>query len=135
MKIRTLRLSAFALVSCFWLCAQNTVSLPAPYATPSVYRFPKVVAKPDGAELNLPAGFQIEEFATGFRLPRFMTLGPGGEILVTDSLPSGKGSVYLIGATERKPIVTNLDKPYGMAFWGNYLYVAEPESIKRYPYD
>ena len=135
MKVRNLRLSAFALVSCFSLCAQNTISLPAPYATPSVYRFPKVVAKPDGAELQLPAGFRIEEFAAGFRIPRFMTLGPGGEILVTESLPSGRGGVYIVGATERKPIVSNLDRPYGLAFWGNYLYVAEAESIKRYPYD
>jgi glucose/arabinose dehydrogenase len=135
MKVRSLRLLAFALVSSFSLWAQSTISLPAPYATPSVYRFPKVIAKPDGAELQLPAGFRIEEFAGGFRRPRFMTLGPGGEILATDSMPSPGGSVYVIGAAERKPIISNLDKPYGLAFWRNYLYVAEPESIKRYPYD
>ena len=85
--------------------------------------------------MQLLAGFRIEEFAGGFRRPRFMTLGPGGEILATDSMPSPGGGIYVIGATERKPIISNLDKPYGLAFWGNYLYVAEPESIKRYQYD
>jgi glucose/arabinose dehydrogenase len=28
-----------------------------------------------------------------------------------------------------------LDKPYGLAFYKNYLYVGEPTSIKRYKYD
>jgi hypothetical protein len=32
-------------------------------------------------------------------------------------------------------LLSGLDKPYGLAFWKNYLYVGEPTSIKRYLYD
>jgi len=136
--VRTL--GGLAFLALAHIGAQTTVSLPSPYATPSVYRFPKVVAKPDGAALRLPAGFSIEEFATGFQRARFMTLGPSGEILLADSAaanakPEG-GAVYIIiSATERKILISHLDRPYGLAFWGNYLYIAEAESIKRYPYD
>ena len=68
-----------------------------------------------------------------------MTLGPGGEILLADSSaanakPEG-GAVYIISPTERKTLVSHLDRPYGLAFWEKYLYIAEAESIKRYPYD
>lgn len=111
-------------------------TLPPPYATPSVYLQPKVIAKPDGATLHLPPGFYIEEFAAGFRRPRFMSVGPGGEILVTDSMPSAQGgSVYVFAGSQRKRLLDHLDRPYGLAFWNKYLYVTEAESIKRYKYD
>ena len=32
-------------------------------------------------------------------------------------------------------MIKDLDKPYGMAFWKNYLYVAEATSLKRYKFD
>ena len=127
-------------------------SLPPPFATPSVYRWPRIVPKPEGARLNLPPGFQIETFAEGFDCPRFMALGPNGEILVSDSVravtPSRSlaeykgnpdpavGSVYVLtGLKQRKKLISNLYRPYGIAFWRDYLYVAEAESIQRYKYD
>ncbi|HVG86443.1 MAG TPA: PQQ-dependent sugar dehydrogenase, partial [Vicinamibacterales bacterium] len=33
------------------------------------------------------------------------------------------------------PIIEKLDRPYGMALRGDQLYVAEPTSVKVYPYD
>ena len=62
------------------------VDLPKPYATPSSRNAPRVVAKPETAKLNLPPGFAIEDYATGFNRPRFMLLGPGGELLLTERL-------------------------------------------------
>jgi glucose/arabinose dehydrogenase len=110
--------------------------LPPPYATPSVYNIPVIVAKPDNAALRVPAGFQIEEFAEGFQIPRFMTLAPGGEVLIADSALAGAGTVYVLTApNQKKAIITGLDRPYGLAFWKDYLYVGEPESIKRYKFD
>ncbi len=133
------KLAGFALAVWFPIGAQTTISLPPPNATPSVFRFPKIIAKPEGVNLRLPPGFVIEEFASGFRRARFMTLGPSGEILLADSAtanakPEG-GAVYIISATGRKTLISHLDRPYGLAFWGKYLYIAEAESIKRYPYD
>src|SRR5260370_36306576 len=60
-----------------------------------------------------------------------MTLGPGKEILLSDS---GSGTVCIL-KPERKKLIEKLDRPYGLAFYQDYLYVAETTSVKRYKYD
>jgi len=116
--------------------------LPAPYLTPSVYNWPLLGPKPEGRELQVPPGFQVDVYAEGFHLPRFMIAGPSGEVLVTDSLPRPAGAVYALldkdrnfRPAERKLLIKGLDMPSGLAFWKDYLYIAEPESVKRYRYD
>jgi glucose/arabinose dehydrogenase len=114
--------------------------LPPPYATPSVYNFPIVVPKPTGAVLRVPSGFRMEVFADGFQMPRFMTLDPTGDVLVSDSgrvAPSANaGTVYVLtGPNQKKALLSNVDRPYGLAAWNGYLYVAGTESIKRYKFD
>jgi glucose/arabinose dehydrogenase len=115
--------------------AQGDFKLPPPFATPSARNNSKVVPRPTDAELKAPAGFVVEEYLSGFDRPRFMILGPNKELLLADSAPNGKGSVYVIEGKEKKKILEGLDRPYGLAFWKDYLYVGEPTSIKRYPYD
>lgn len=134
------------------ILAADADNLPTPFNTPSVYILPKIVPKPAGATLHLPPGFQIETYAEGFACPRFMTLGPNGEAIVTDSFravtpsqsvlqPPGPpdppmGSVWVFtGPNQRKKLVDDLFRPYGLAFWHDYLYIAEAESVKRYKYD
>jgi hypothetical protein len=64
----------------------NWKGLPDPFHTPSASNRPEVVDRPDGAELEVPSGFKVEEYMTGFdERPRFMVLGPSNEILITDS--------------------------------------------------
>lgn len=117
------------------LCSlsQAQKPLPKPYETPSITNAAKVIPKPEGAGLKLPAGFKAEELATGFARPRFLLEGPSGEILVSDSIANG--FVYLVKGGEKKPLLSGLDRPYGLAWWKDYLYVGEPTSIKRYKYD
>ena len=112
----------------------NLKELPAPFATPSVRNNPTVVPKPKGATLTAPPGFVVEEFMdfAGMR-PRFMMLGPGNEILISDT--SGNGSVFVIKDGVRTAIIEKVDRPYGLALKGDQLYVAEPTSIKVYTYD
>jgi len=112
----------------------NLTELPAPFATPSVRNNPTVVPRPDGATLTAPPGVVVEEFMdfAGMR-PRFMMLGPGNEILISDT--SGNGSVFVIKDGVRTAIIEKLDRPYGLALKGDQLYVAEPTSIKVYTYD
>src|SRR5579872_1787225 len=113
---------------------QKEVKLPPPFATPSVDNGPHVVDRPEGAELKLPDGFQVDIYAEGFEQPRFMALGPSGELLVSDSIKNG--AVYVLeGEKERKKLIGGLDRPYGLAFWKDYLYVGEETSVKRYKYD
>ena len=112
----------------------NWKDLPAPFATPSVRNNATIVPRPEGAKLEVPAGFVVEEYMdfAGMR-PRFMMLGPSNEILITDSL--GNGSVLVIKDGTRTPIIEKLDRPYGLALKGDQLYVAEPTSVKQYTYD
>ncbi|HKW96325.1 MAG TPA: PQQ-dependent sugar dehydrogenase [Bryobacteraceae bacterium] len=110
------------------------VKLPPPFATPSVDNGPRVVERPAGAQLKLPAGFQIEVYAEGFEQPRFMALDSNNALLVSDSTKNG--AVYVLDQQkQRKKLIDGLDRPYGLAFWKDYLYVGEQTSIKRYKYD
>ena len=112
-----------------------TVTLPAPYATPSSNNQPRVVGRPAGAQLKVPTGFSIEEYLSDFQIPRYMLLGPNKELLVADSGRNGSGCVWIFQGKERKKLIEGLDRPYGLAFWKDYLYVGETLSIKRYKYD
>lgn len=115
----------------------NPVPLPAPFATPSSTNRAHVVGRPDGALLKLPAGFNIEEYLTGFQVPRFMLTGPNKELLISDSADNGNGCVWVVAANskDKKKLIDKLSRPYGLALWKEYLYVGEPTSIKRYKYD
>jgi len=112
----------------------NWKDLPEPFATPSVRNNATVVPKPEGAALTAPPGFVVEEFMdfAGMR-PRFMMLGPGNEILISDT--SGNGNVFVIKDGVRTAIIEKVDRPYGLALKGDQLYVAEPTSVKVYTYD
>src|SRR5215212_2503956 len=96
----------------------NLKDLPEPFATPSSRNNPTVVPKPEGATLAAPPGFVVEEFMdfAGMR-PRFMMLGPGNEILISDT--SGNGSVYVIKDGVRTAIIEKVDRPYGLALKGD----------------
>ncbi len=114
--------------------------LPLPYNTPSADNPPRVIPQPNGVSLRVPAGFDVATFAEGFRQPRFMLLAPNGDVLLSDS--SENGSVYALRDTNgdgradaRVALLTGLDRPYGLAIWKEYLYVAEAGSVKRYKYD
>ena len=115
-------------------------SLPEPFHTPAATNGPQVIARPDGAQLTLPQGFNIDVFAEGFQRPRFMLEGPGQEILLSDSVVNG--GVWVLQDKDRdfkgeakKKILEGLDRPFGLALWKDYLYVAETTSLKRYKYN
>lgn len=112
---------------------QHASKLPPPFHTPSASNGAKVIPQPDGVQLRVPEGFHVEEYASGFKKPRVVIAAPNGEVLVTDAVP--KGSVVALKGKERRTLIEGLDRPYGMAFWREYLYVAEPTSLKRYKYD
>ncbi len=111
----------------------SAVKLPPPYATPSAKNGAKVISRPDGAQLKVPAGFTVDEYATGFARPRIMLQGPGGEVLVSDTTP--KGVVYALKGGEKKAMIEGLDRPYGMAFLKEFLYVSDANGLHRYKYD
>jgi glucose/arabinose dehydrogenase len=115
--------------------------LPEPFHTPAATNGPQVIARPEGVQLSLPKGFNIDVYAEGFKRPRFMLAGPSQEILLSDSVEKD-GSVWVLQDKDRdfkgetkKRILEGLDRPFGLALWKDYLYVAEATSLKRYKYD
>jgi len=106
--------------------------LPEPYATPSASNGAKVISRPADAELKVPDGFVIEEYLSGFVSPRFMIAGKKDEFLLSDTFV---GKVYVINDKTRKLLVKDLNNPYGLALYKDWLYVAETTAVKRYKYD
>ncbi len=113
--------------------AQNPQTLPPPFETPSVQNAATIVPRPADAQLTAPKGFSVSEYAHGLQRPRFMVEGPGGEILLSDTIANG--SVIALKNGTRTDLLTGLDRPYGLALWHEYLYVGQPESVTRYKYD
>ncbi len=116
----------------------NWEGLPDPYHSPSAQNRPQVVEAPADAKLTVPEGFKVEEYLTGdFMRPRFMLLGPNDELVFSDSGARNEpnGAVYVSQEGNTKKLIENLDRPYGLAFHEEWLYVAEPTSVKRYVYD
>ena len=121
-------------VPCIKDCSRYPVNwqeLPEPYHTESANNPPRLIAKPKQASLSVPEGFVVEEYLSGFMRPRFMLLGPDNEVLLSDM---GAGIVYVIRDKKAVPLITDLSRPYGMALYKDWLYVAEASSVKRYKY-
>src|ERR1017187_9558741 len=135
MNLRGIVLSSTLLVAASAVFYAQQKTLAPPFDTPTVNNGPHVIKKPDGAKLSLPPGFQVEIYQEGFKVPRFMLLGPSNEVLLSDAARGTDGTVYVLQGKERKALIEGLDRPYGLALHDGYLYVGEPESIKRYKYD
>src|SRR5947209_4187005 len=85
--------------------------------------------------LKLPPGFQISVYAKGFNIPRFITIGPKGVLLVAER---GANSVVALppGTSPEQsasPIViaSGLHDPTSLVMHNGYLYVGEGSSIAR----
>jgi glucose/arabinose dehydrogenase len=115
-------------------------SLPAPFATKSANNPPIVIPPPPGAKLQLPPGFEIATFAEGqFIEPRWMALAPNGDVFLADSRP---GRIWILRdsdddgrADQRFIFASGLQQPFGMAFWRDYFYVANTNSVVRFKYE
>jgi glucose/arabinose dehydrogenase len=145
-----LSLIGLASLGTTWSAAQSaalkTYSFPAdqlasPNHTPSASNPAKVVARPDGAELTLPPGFRIETFAEGgFKRPRWVAQAPGGDVFVTDAtantlmLLRDENGNRRIDNGERYEFATGLNQPFGIAFWEEWLYVANTDTLVRFRY-
>ena len=104
---------------------------------------PDIVARPAEAELRVPPGFVVEEFASGLQAPRLVRVAPNGDIFVSESV-AGRIRVLRAEDGAAKPsrievFASGLRLPFGIAFWPlgpapKYVYVANTNSIVRFPY-
>ncbi|HEX5421314.1 MAG TPA: PQQ-dependent sugar dehydrogenase [Gammaproteobacteria bacterium] len=121
----------------------DVASLAAPFATKSNVNFPKVVAKPEDAKLELPPGFKAAVFTRDVKGPRVMRIAPNGDIFVSEDKngtikvlrPTADGA----GVASSETFAEGLNLPFGMQFYPagdqpKWLYVAENNSVVRFPY-
>ena len=122
----------------------TVADLPEPNSSQSANNSPREVKRPENAQLRVPPGFKIEEYASGFRDPRFLLAAPNGDIFVTESR-ADQIKVLRDTNLDGKPDITEtfatsgLNKPFGIAFYPpganpQYLYVANTGGIIRFPY-
>ncbi len=113
--------------------------MPKPFASKSVRKPSRMVPQPSNATLKMPKGFKIDVFAEGgFTYPRWMALAPNGDVFVADSRAN---KVVVLRdknkdgkADERFVWSDKLSQPFGMAFWKDWFYVANTDSVVRFKY-
>ncbi len=114
-------------------------TLPKPFETKSAFRGSKIIPQPADAKLVLPTGFKLNVYAEGdFREPRWMTLAPNGDVFLADSRAN---SIVVLRdknkdgvAEERFVFSDKLSQPFGMAFYKDWFYVANTDSVVRFKY-
>jgi len=112
--------------------------LPEPFATPWYRGGPDIVDQPSGSDLSVPPGFEVTVFAEGFRNPRRIALAPNGDVFLVQSLA---GTVRVLrdgdgdGVAEVQEIFAEeLDRPFGIAFRGDHVYIGNTGGVVRFDY-
>ncbi len=117
-------------------------ALPPPYASASAGNTVSVVRQPAGAQLKVPAGFEIKPFASGLSGPRLLRTAPNGDIFVAET---GAGRVRVLrpgenggAAGQNEIFASGLHGPFGIAFYPadnpEWVYVANTDSVVRFAY-
>ena len=125
----------------------TVADLPEPKEDESVDNGPSVVARPDGAWPQAPAGFKVEMYAHGFKEPRLIRTAPNGDLFLADShgdqiiVMRGVGAD---GKVQRKEVYATLSDPngkslpFGINFYPadnpKWVYVANTINVVRFPY-
>lgn len=90
--------------------------------------------------IKVPQGLKIDVFADlGSEMPRVLAFDENGALFVTATFA---GKIYAFKDENRdlKPdqkleIVNGLNKPHGIVFDGDFVYVAETDKVSRFSYD
>lgn len=143
--------------------ANQTLILPPPYATASATKTSTVIGWPEGKTPTAPDGYTVTKFADSLNNPRWIYIGPNGDVFVSEANTeknvvkkvktalSGKAKsgntsssadrITLFrdadkdGIPEvRSTFLTDLNQPFGMLIIGNTFYVANTDGVIAYPY-
>lgn len=141
-----------------------TVKLPAPDTTHKVKKYSEVIGWGDQKPVA-PKGFTVEKYQSGFQNPRWIYVGPNGDVFVSEAaslfknskdrkeaIASGKIKSQNLGKSAnritvlrdtdgdgipdvRKEFLKDLKQPLGMLILNGYFYVANTDGVWRYKYD
>jgi len=113
--------------------------LPAPFTTKSAGNGPSSAKPPEGFLPTVPAGFRVNIYAKEFKYPRFLAVAPNGDIFLADL---GAGQVIVLrdpqhtgSAQQREIFADKLNRPFGIAFHDDYVYVGNMNAVVRFRYD
>jgi glucose/arabinose dehydrogenase len=113
--------------------------LPAPFATKSAGNPPDETQPPQGFLPTVPQGFRVNLFAADFKEPRWLTVAPNGDIFLADS---GAGKIFILRdpqhtgeAQQREVFAAGVNRPYGIVFHDDYVYVGATNALLRFHYD
>ncbi|MCA1764246.1 MAG: sorbosone dehydrogenase family protein [Flavobacteriales bacterium] len=123
--------------------AIGPLTLPSPFAEESARNISKVVGWSDGQTPDAPDGFQVERFADGFEHPRWVYVGPNGDLFTVESdTRNSANRITLLQDTDgngsyetRKTFAENLNSPLGMLVLNGFFYVANTDAVYRWPYN
>ncbi|MCR6629603.1 MAG: PQQ-dependent sugar dehydrogenase [Magnetospirillum sp.] len=113
-------------------------ALPPPKATPSKANPADVVPRPKGATLKVPAGWRATLFAERLDHPRNLLVLPDGSLLVAEQRADkltrlvdkdGDGQ-----AESRSTFAEGFAEPFGLAFHGDAVWVADTRRVWRLPW-
>lgn len=109
--------------------------LPKPYQTPTEALSSRSVRSSKKGTLNLPPHFHVNAFAKGLSHARWLLVLENGDVLLAQPK---EGEITLFrdadgdGVAELEtPLVTDLNRPHGMAVVGDWLYIGEPTQVRR----
>lgn len=121
----------------------TVADLPEPFTTPSVDNGANLVPMPEGAWPKAPAGFKVEQYATGLENPRLIRTAPNGDLFLAES-EAGKIMVFRGIGPDGKPqqmseFATGLHQPFGIAFYPlgpnpKWVYIGDTDAVVRFPY-
>jgi len=113
--------------------------LPQPFATKSAGNGPNKSQAPQGFLPTVPAGFHVNIFASDLKNPRLLTVAPNGDIFLANT---GADEVVILrdpkhtgGAQERAVFSSDVRRPFGIVFHGDYVYIGNMTSVVRFKYD
>jgi len=117
--------------------------LPPPYTTPSAENGADIVPRPADAWPKAPAGFKVEQYATGLNQPRLMRTAPNGDVFLAESR-AGRIRIFRGTTDDGKPelsaiFASGLKRPYGIAFYPpgpnpQWVYVGTTAAVFRFAY-
>jgi glucose/arabinose dehydrogenase len=113
--------------------------LPVAFSTKSAGNGPSSAKPPAGFLPTVPAGFHVNVFAKDFKNPRLLVVAPNGDVFLADL---GAGEVIVMrdpqhsgAAQQREVFAEKLNRPFGIAFHDEYVYVANMNEVVRFRYD
>jgi len=117
--------------------------LPPPFMTKSAANGPKVVPRPASAWPQVPAGFQVTQYAASLDQPRLIRTAPNGDFFVAQSRPGVVRVFHGIGddgkALQTEVFADGLNRPFGINFYPpgpnpEWVYVGDTDAVVRFPY-